>query len=72
VIASAADQQGRIGIGGVYEVLDGQKLLGSQALVDFGSAHHVLLHRQACLHVGNQVSVMCTLYPDHSNCRFML
>jgi hypothetical protein len=53
-------------------VLGEQKLLGSQALVDLGSAHHVLLHYQACLHMGNQVSVMRSLYPNYPSCRFML
>jgi len=34
VIEPAADQQSRVDIGRVHEVLSGQKLLGSQALVD--------------------------------------
>jgi hypothetical protein len=56
VVALAADQQRRVDIGGVHEVLGRQQPLGSQALVDPGSGRHVRLHRRAGRHVGDQVS----------------
>ena len=56
MVALAADQQRRVDVGGVHEVLGREEPLGGQALVDPGCGRHVRLHRRAGRDVGDQVS----------------
>ena len=56
MVAAAADQQRRVDVGGVHEVLGREEPLGGQALVDPGGGRHVRLYRRAGRYVGDQVS----------------